>query len=330
MLITSNKRDYSIDWLKTIGTLCIFLAHVDAPFWLNEIRGFDVPLMVFLSGMLAEGSLTRSSNISSYVVKRIKRLVIPTWIFLMFFYLCMAAVNQLPDIETIIKSFLFQRDGGIAGYTWIIWIYIICSVITPFLIKEKQQCLVLYIPLLITFEIMCCYTQWTENRLMYYTLFTIIPYGIFLVYVINFNRHTIKYNTKFAIIIGIIHVVYSVILYEKYSVYVPIGDYKYPARFYYFSYAIPIITFLYLTIKGSRLNEMHAPLIVFISRNSLWIYLWHIYILAIQKYVLRIDHWILNYILLVITSVGITYIQSLFVQFLMKKHNLKIFKYLIG
>ena len=326
----NSKRDYLIDWLKAIGTLCLFLAHVNAPFWINEIRGFDVPLMVFLSGILAEGSLSRASSSLSYITKRIKRLVIPTWIFLVFFYLCMACVNQLPSVETMVKSFLFQRDGGIAGYTWIIWIYIICGLLTPALIIINQKYLVLFLPIVIAYEMICVYTNWSENRVMYYTFFTVIPYGTFLLYALNFNKFSDKNHVTNSILIALIHIGYALFLYKKHLAYVPIGEFKYPARFYYFSYAIPIITCIYLILKKIGFCERHNRFITFMSKNSLWIYLWHIFVLAILKYVLNIENWVFCYFILVIASIGIAYVQTTLVRYLMKKHNIGILKYLLG
>ena len=45
-----------IDFLKTLGLFCIILAHVNAPGFVMQLRNFDVPLMVILSGMLAATS----------------------------------------------------------------------------------------------------------------------------------------------------------------------------------------------------------------------------------------------------------------------------------
>ena len=49
------KRKNSIDYLKVVGLICLVIAHIDAPEVIKEIRGFDVPLMVFISGILGGG-----------------------------------------------------------------------------------------------------------------------------------------------------------------------------------------------------------------------------------------------------------------------------------
>ena len=90
-------RIASIDFLKTVGLLCIILAHVGAPDWLMMIRSFDVPLMVILSALLAGRSYAKHARtgktVLSYYAARVKRLVLPTWIFLTLFF----AIKLLAD-----------------------------------------------------------------------------------------------------------------------------------------------------------------------------------------------------------------------------------------
>ena len=133
-----NKERIRLDYLdivKFIAVICLFLAHVNTPKILMEIRGFDVIAMVVLSSILAKSSLKRSSSSKNFIKKRIKRLVIPTWIFLIFMYFCMFIIGKLPTFWDIFKSFFFQRDCGIVGYVWIIWIYILCAFMIPLINK---------------------------------------------------------------------------------------------------------------------------------------------------------------------------------------------------
>ena len=41
------------DYLKFLGLVLVILAHVNAPAMLQQFRSFDVPLMVFISVVLA-------------------------------------------------------------------------------------------------------------------------------------------------------------------------------------------------------------------------------------------------------------------------------------
>ena len=45
------QRDLYIDFLRFIGISLIILAPVEAPAGITQFRSFDVPLMVFVSGL---------------------------------------------------------------------------------------------------------------------------------------------------------------------------------------------------------------------------------------------------------------------------------------
>ena len=48
----NRKRYIYIDYLKVLGLLLVILAHVNCPSPLMQVRSFDVPLLVFVSGIL--------------------------------------------------------------------------------------------------------------------------------------------------------------------------------------------------------------------------------------------------------------------------------------
>lgn len=45
------QRNMTVDAMRCFGLLLIILAHVSPPDTLFQIRTFDVPMMVFISGM---------------------------------------------------------------------------------------------------------------------------------------------------------------------------------------------------------------------------------------------------------------------------------------
>lgn len=81
------QRDVTIDILRVCGLLLIMLAHVNPPNLIFQIRTFDVPMMVFVSGV--SYFLSKKADVSyfSYAFSRFKRLVLPVWIFFVFFLL---------------------------------------------------------------------------------------------------------------------------------------------------------------------------------------------------------------------------------------------------
>ncbi len=89
----SNTRDASLDYLKCIALLGLVIAHVSTNEFLLQFRCFDVNLLVIISAMLGcrgfarSGTENRPISIGRYYVKRFCRLVLPTWIFVTFYFL---------------------------------------------------------------------------------------------------------------------------------------------------------------------------------------------------------------------------------------------------
>jgi len=73
-------RNERIDFLRFLGLCMIILAHVDPSDGLFQLRNFDVPLMVLISGV-SFGLSYKGEPYGSYVWKRVKRLLLPVWIF---------------------------------------------------------------------------------------------------------------------------------------------------------------------------------------------------------------------------------------------------------
>ncbi|MEH1966657.1 MAG: acyltransferase family protein [Nostoc sp.] len=82
-----KQRDIRFDILKTIGLVCIIIAHVKPENnILFDIRLFDVPLMVITSGTLYYYSANNKKiSFLNYLQKRLPRLIVPVWLFLTFF-----------------------------------------------------------------------------------------------------------------------------------------------------------------------------------------------------------------------------------------------------
>ena len=123
-----------MDFLKSIGLICVIIAHVNPPPFIMMLRGFDVPLMIILSALLAERSynkrLVAGSSIKTYYVSRFMRLVTPTWIFLALFFVAYAIMSgKFESIEYYLYSFGLTRYG--IGYVWIILIYLYCAILVP-------------------------------------------------------------------------------------------------------------------------------------------------------------------------------------------------------
>lgn len=126
------QRDLYIDFLRFIGISLIILAHVEAPSGITQFRSFDVPLMVFVSGLSFS---TKGGGFWKYVWKRVKRLCIPVYLFLTILFTAVigAGIVGLKNPwgwDQIAGTYLLLNEPSI-GYVWIIRVFLMMSIIAP-------------------------------------------------------------------------------------------------------------------------------------------------------------------------------------------------------
>lgn len=139
-----TQRDEKIDILRAIAMIGIIIAHSHPGALINQIRNFDVVLMVLLIGtsfyLSMESSPTKTSYIS-YLKKRFKRLVIPTWTFLVIF------LALFFILSIILGDTFYFSAGNIIGfftlmsswYVWIIRVFVIIAILSPFLMQLTNK-----------------------------------------------------------------------------------------------------------------------------------------------------------------------------------------------
>ena len=320
-----TKREVSIDILKCIGLLLIILAHCSAPTFIDEIRNFDVVLLVILSGVLAVKSYERSGSGLKYIGKRLIRLIVPTYIFLTVLFIlekivCIFNPVFPMDKNTILSS--YTLTNGI-GYVWIIRVYILCAISVVILMNIKKYKKIIIISLFIIYEILY-YTIGDINEFFQYGVYYLIPYGLLCVYVgMQAKNWDNKKLLKVTAIFLLVFVIIFTVFYITKNQITKISDYKYPPRLYYLAYGIGISLLLYYLIDRKNIlnikEKLNNKLISFIGSHTMWIYLWQIFYLNTFAFVKFEVKWYEKYIYLVVMSIISTYIQSKIV----KKLNIK-------
>lgn len=108
-------RIKKIDILKTIGLICIILAHVNPPNIIFQLRNFDVILMIMISASLffdKKFEFNRK-NYKEYLAKRVKRLLLPTWLFLSIFFIISKLFSLSNyNFEIILDSYILNDGIG--------------------------------------------------------------------------------------------------------------------------------------------------------------------------------------------------------------------------
>ena len=252
-----SSRDYAIDVLRVIGSFLVILAHVDAPHLLYRLRTFDVVLLVFISGISFSYSKSKELSISNYLVyikKRIIRLLIPTWLFLIFYfalfnflYIVGISSKQFGMMEYI-KSFLLIM--GI-GYVWIIRVYLLLAMEAPFLraIKEKVPSFIIKI-IIIFFSLaineIICYFLKGKDEIVWEIIRIIVPYAIGYGIVFFWGLIVRDNNKKNNIIIAFAFLALFIIMEINYK-----GDglskfeFKFPPYALYLTYGLFASTLMY-------------------------------------------------------------------------------------
>lgn len=324
-----KKREKYLDILKVIGLLCIILAHVNPPSIVFQIRNFDVVLMILISAYL--GLKYKKSDGYTYLKKRFKRLIFPTWTFLIIFFIIVLITNIFDiSIKNIIGSFALSNYG--TGYVWVIRIYFIIAILVLLynylksIISEKTIVIVSSI-IIVIHEILCEIGIFDNNILQY--LFAYFAPCFLLLVISKSMFDNNKKNTIIILLSFIIFILFGGYLYAINGRFVSTQKFKYPFRIYYLSYGIFFTGILIKILKNTYLSElMYNKVIEFISSHSLWIYLWHILIIYMLKSIEIV--WYFKFIIIILSALLIVFLQSKIIDRLEGKVNEKVLKIFIG
>ena len=329
-------RDLYIDALRAIGILCIILAHVYAPNVVTQLRSFDVPLMLFVSGLSFSGKSMSSSLIRFYYTRTL-RLIIPTYVFLILFFGLYSLLNHPWDSEKIVNSFLLLEHNSI-GYVWIIKVFLLIMLATPVLIFINNRLniiqfllliLTLYISQLFIVKIPLYISFTPQSSVLFNEVISnITGYSIpFLLglRIKSLSKIEINKAIVFTFILAIIF--FMLYIYQNGFELNISSKYKYPPHSFYISYGCLMSLFLwYLRPLLSILNK--SKLLLFIGQNTMWIYLWHIpYVLILNRV---LDIWYLKYIIVVVMSISTYFVQYRIINTIQSKYNTAFLKYFKG
>ena len=314
-------RDHKIDLLRFIGLAMIILAHVGPPKILFQLRNFDVPLMVMVSGMSFGLTFRENENYLQYVWRRVKRLLFPVWIFLtiyfFFLYTFRPSVINLQELhfETVLTSYFLI--WGI-GYVWIIRVFLLVALVAPFiyLLHKNTDIDSIYLMkllfVLIVYEI-CRYFSMPyisdgSGKALSLVVFYIIPYSLLFALGLRIPHFSTRGTSILLWFFLICFVLLAFLFWLKTGSFVPTQKFKYPPSIYYLSYATTVSIFLWI-ISGNLLkilekNSTIKNIILFIAKNPIWIYLWHIPLVK----TLHTD-FVLKYIIVFFLSTCITFFQ---------------------
>lgn len=329
------ERDNYIDFLRFIGLSLIILAHVHAPNIIHQIRCFDVPLMLFVSG-LAYSNKDVKASWKKFYLPRIKKLLIPVYMFVLVDLAAYVFTNRALSTETIIRTLFLCEDGAV-GYIWIFRVFILIMLITPLLCKinrtlSNKQFWILMLSLYAFQWLIVWLMRFisSEPLISVYreTLPYLVGYAIPFLLGLRLRQTTKKQENAFLITIIIVSISVLCLFYIQYHTIIePTPYFKYPPRSYYIIYGLFASAILW------KLRQALAPIankkwILFVGSNTTWIYLWHIVFVTIANHMF--ENWLLKYILTYLFALLFYYLHYTLIKKLRQRTKLDVLNIFIG
>ena len=338
----NKERDLNIDVLRALGLLLIILAHVHSPLSLHQFRSFDVPMMMFVSGLAM--AVHPQSAIGGWIWlwKRVKRLVFPVWIFLVLYFAFLFLAHKvvafhLPTVQKMVESFLLL-DG--IGYVWVIRVFLILAVLTPLLCTCYRKYVGSTMKLLLLFilwggiqSILCYFDQYMMNvslflKLIYEQYLLYVAYAIPFLLGLHLGLQKQR-SWRLFLCLSFIAVIFLFLYIFQHGLPITISpDYKYPPQSYYLVWGcfMSVVCWLIVRKMGRILQNCFF---IFVGQNTIWIYLWHIPLVQFANKFC--DVWWLKWIGITLIAVGICRVQQKVVSIVeMRYGKLSFCRYLKG
>lgn len=329
--VGSGRIKY-LDFLKFIGLMCVIIAHAGPPEWLFMMRNFDVPLMVIISSILGQKSFQKCKHIGSgsiyFCVDRAKRLVFPTWIFLIIYFFLLLLTGKTYSNNYYLDSFLLSRYG--VGYVWIILIYLYSALLIPLFDKMRtlKYSWICIVATYFVFEIAYFFKIGVNNKLLDSTFYYIIPYGMLTYLGFNYHQFSKKAKNTIITIAALVFILCGMFYWQTHGSFVNVQIAKYPPRLYYLSYGILISFLLFKFCEKVELKIYANRLVLFTSRNSMWLYLWHILALYIYDYLKLPQVWYIKFLIVYFVAATIVTTINKLLNLVEKNKKIPLFRYL--
>lgn len=313
------RRDCYIDFLRAIGLLLLIVAHTNPPLWLKIARCFDVPLMVFVSAIcyhpVKEGYI-------AYCVKRFKRIYIPTLVFLCLYYFIRMIFYKVP-LSNIAGSLLLFNTPAL-GYIWIMRVFIMIALLNPFLylLVSKGGVVVTSLISIGIIAINYCLEMAIDYIDLSFmkvaldkTLLYAVGYSAVAVVGLKIRDFTQKQVCTLILIFSVIFI-FTMLFYGLKGLPINPNAYKYPPQSLFLLYGI-IVSLLLWSIRPKISKYVNSKQFAYLSRNSMWIYLWHILLAyAVATYADNHSLWFVRFCFILVAALGLNAVYQYIIKML--------------
>ena len=270
--------------------LIIFTAHGGAPGWVVQPIGFGVVLLIVTSGMSHRLLLDRKQpRIVPFLRQRLTRIVVPVWLFLALYLpvtwaVCALLGEPFPWSREVLLETAVLGDGF--GYVWIFRIYALLALATmPILALSRR---VRSLPLwglgvagvLLGMEVVSprvLAKDLSPEALEWMRLVVLAAPAYTAVFALGLRLHEASNRQLLAGASIALAAVLANMLPEVLGEGPFTGPraHKYPPRLYYVAYGL-FGTLSLALVRQPLARRVPREATVWFSRNTLWVYLWHI------------------------------------------------------
>lgn len=312
---TLKSREPAIDFLRTMGIFLIILAHCCERNLLFQIRTFDVPMMIFLSGLSYSGR--RINSCAKFYWDRCLRLLIPVYSFAIVFGVVYVAMrwDYIHECTGALLGALLLTKG--IHYEWIYRVFLLMMLITPLCLivtnwaASKIRQLLLWVSISALFFLQNEYISGLpqDSWLNQYIIPFLSGYAILYLIGINYKKSSLNAKILCSIIFS------GVAIYHAYREGFTPQQFKYPPRELYLAYGIAcsLVLILLVSFIANKItvNARIRYFCYFHSSRTIWLFIWHgPFVLLIPYY----GSWYERYILVLLSAIALTTLQNKFVE----------------
>jgi len=310
----SKKRFEVIDFLRGLAIIIVVFTHTLAYFlsqkkifFIWDVLHFTVPIFVFCSSYVFYQfpPHIEKEGVFNYFKKRLLRLLIPYWIFLIpLFLLTKIYEPKKINLTELLKNITFT--GG-AYISWLVLLFIYLMIFSPLIFyfyKKNRPLLILYSVLAFISSLLFLFYSPKIN----YLLTMWLPWSLLIIFSFYFADQE-KKKAFFLKTIFLSLLVFFLLRYVlSLNHHTLVLQYnKYPPNLYYLSYGAFWISFLYffyqkVFFRFSLVNRC----LVFFSRSSYEIFFSHflvIYVVSLSKYYKHLNYLTFSLVVFVITII---------------------------
>jgi len=329
--IPPKQRDGAIDMLRGLSILLVILLHI-VPYylqypisqWLWSWGQWVVPAFILCSIAVNNFEINSWSEYFAYILKRLKRLLIPYYLWLFIYTLMQVYIGH----KSINLKYFFQNitlTGG-TDFNWLVLLFVYLTIALPIIQKIIKKSEIISVIGIIITAMVSVYFIWNRPYLAgIYRFSMIIPwYGIAIALLLFLKWFRSKHWWKIALLIGssfgvfVVSYQYFLTLHQSLNTYY----HKYPPDIYYYSFCLWTVPVVYImTWLVSRPNILPSPIktaFQYVSQRSYSLFFIHILVLFVLdvKFPTRpfsyLSFCIITFIITFILMVVIDYVSSFF------------------